>query len=162
MPLTFAEDTILIDGVCGVEDAMPLLEFLQTHGVARIDLGACTHLHSAPLQVLLAVAERVTALPEEEFLRRWLTSGTGITRAWNKCRDRDMIDSRQLAELTADRRKPLAERCGPMRERLRLATRDIHESLHRHPGFADLMAGTLSMSGYIALLERLVRFPFAA
>jgi hypothetical protein len=77
MPLTFGEDTILIEGVCGVEEAMPLLEFLQTHGAARIDMRACTHLHSATLQVLMASAERVTDLPEEEFLRRWLTPVLG-------------------------------------------------------------------------------------
>jgi hypothetical protein len=73
MPLIFGDDAILIDGVCGVEEAMPLLEFLQTHGEARIDMRACIHLHAATLQVLMAVAERVTDLPEEEFLRRWLT-----------------------------------------------------------------------------------------
>ena len=49
-------------------------------------------------------------------------------------------------------------RCGPMRARIRHATSDIHESLHRHPGFADLMAGVLTVPGYIALLERLYGF----
>jgi hypothetical protein len=77
MPLTFGEDLILIDGVCGVEEAMPLLEFLQTHGAVRIDMRECTHIHSAPLQVLMAAAERVTDLPEEKFLRRWLAPVLG-------------------------------------------------------------------------------------
>ena len=72
MPLTFGENTVLIDGICGVEDAMPLLEFLQTHTGASIDMHACSHLHSAALQVLMATA-RVVHLPDEDFLRRWLT-----------------------------------------------------------------------------------------
>jgi hypothetical protein len=72
MPLTFAEDQVVIDGTCGVEDAMPLLEFLQTHAAATIDMRACSHLHAAGLQVAMATA-RVAHLPDEDFLRRWLT-----------------------------------------------------------------------------------------
>jgi hypothetical protein len=73
MPLIFGADIVQIDGVCGVDDAMPLLEFLQTHGEARIDMRTCTHLHSAALQVLMVVAIRVAVPPEEEFLAHWLT-----------------------------------------------------------------------------------------
>ena len=72
MSLIFGEDMVQIDGVCGVDEAMPLLEFLQTHGEARIDMRSCTHLHSAALQVLMVVAIRVAIPPEEEFLARWL------------------------------------------------------------------------------------------
>lgn len=81
MPLIFGEDTVEIDGVCGVEEAMPLLEFLQTHGDARIDMRTCTHLHSAALQVLMLVTSRVAVLPEEEFLSRWLTPMLGSNPA---------------------------------------------------------------------------------
>jgi hypothetical protein len=77
MPLIFSEDTVRIDGVCGVDEAMPLLEFLQTHGEARIDMRTCTHLHSAALQVLMVAASRVAVPPEEEFLSRWLTPMPG-------------------------------------------------------------------------------------
>jgi hypothetical protein len=73
MALIFSDDVVQIDGVCGVDEAMPLLEFLQTHGEARVDMRTCTHLHSAALQVLMVVAARVAVLPEEEFLARWLT-----------------------------------------------------------------------------------------
>jgi hypothetical protein len=77
MPLIFGEDTVQIDGVCGVDEAMPLLEFLQAHGAARIDMRTCTHLHSAALQVLMVAALRVAVPPEEEFLSRWLTPMLG-------------------------------------------------------------------------------------
>jgi hypothetical protein len=80
MPHIFGEDAVRIDGVCAVDEAMPLLEFLQTHREARIDMRTCTHLHSAALQVLMVVAIRVAVLPEEEFLSRWLTPmlGSGL------------------------------------------------------------------------------------
>jgi heme oxygenase (biliverdin-IX-beta and delta-forming) len=47
---------------------------------------------------------------------------------------------------------------GPVRARLRHATADIHESLHRQPVFIRLMAGVLTMPEYSALLGRLYGF----
>jgi heme oxygenase len=47
---------------------------------------------------------------------------------------------------------------GPMRARLRHATAGSHERLHRHPGFATLTAGALTISGYVELLGRLYGF----
>jgi hypothetical protein len=73
MAISYSETTVVIDGECGVEEAMPMLEFLQGHATARIDLRACTNLHSASLQVVMAVADRIASLPEEKFLSRWLT-----------------------------------------------------------------------------------------
>jgi hypothetical protein len=72
MPFTFAGDTITADRDSTVEDALPLLEFLQSHGDAEIDLGACTHMHTAVLQVLLAARPRIVAPTRESFLARWL------------------------------------------------------------------------------------------
>jgi hypothetical protein len=54
MPLNFAADMAVADGKCLVEDALMLLEFLQAHGSAQVDLGSCSHVHTAVLQVLLA------------------------------------------------------------------------------------------------------------
>ena len=77
MPLIFDDDQVRIDAVCMVEDAMPLLEFFQSHAAARVGMRECTHLHSAVLQVLIAAVAsdgaRIMDLPEEDFLRRWLT-----------------------------------------------------------------------------------------
>ncbi len=72
MALSFAEDLATADGACVVEDALTLLEFLQSHGNAKVDLGSCTHLHTAVLQVLLATKPKIMALPQEGFLARWL------------------------------------------------------------------------------------------
>jgi hypothetical protein len=73
MPLNFTEDTVTADGAAIVEDALTLLEFLQSHANAKVDLGSCTHLHTAVLQVLLAATPEIVALPREAFLARWLS-----------------------------------------------------------------------------------------
>ena len=79
MPFKFAQNTAIgeflatAEGVCTVEEALPLLEFLQSHRTARIGLDSCTHLHTAILQVLLAVRPPIAALPQETFLARWLS-----------------------------------------------------------------------------------------
>jgi hypothetical protein len=72
MPLRFAKNTVVFEEVCAVEEALPLLEFLQAHPTARVNLRACTHMHTAILQVLMALAPKVAALPTEAFLQRWL------------------------------------------------------------------------------------------
>jgi len=72
MPLNFALDTVTADGPAIVEDALTLLEFLQSHANAKIDLSSCTHLHTSVLQVLLAATPEIVALPREDFLARWL------------------------------------------------------------------------------------------
>lgn len=72
MAFTFTKNTATAEGACAVEDALPLLEFLQAHRAAKVDLGPCTQLHTAVLQVLLAVRPKIAALPQEAFLARWL------------------------------------------------------------------------------------------
>ena len=51
-----------------------------------------------------------------------------------------------------------------LRDVLRLATSQVHERLHHHPGFAAVQAGTIDHSGYVALLSRVYGFygPFEA
>jgi hypothetical protein len=72
MPIRAGKTTLTIDGVCTVEDALPLLEALQANPAAKVQMKGCTHLHTAPLQVLLALRPKVGALPEDPFLARWL------------------------------------------------------------------------------------------
>jgi hypothetical protein len=55
-----------------VDEAEPLLEWLQKKPSARIDLAACTHLHPANLQVLMAARAKVASWPENPELRAWL------------------------------------------------------------------------------------------
>jgi len=73
MPFNFAKSTATAEESCTVEDALPLLEFLISNRGAKVDLGPCANLHTAVLQVLLAVKPKIVALPREAFLLRWLS-----------------------------------------------------------------------------------------
>lgn len=77
MAVRFGKNTVTVDGACAVEDALPLLEFLQVHPNAKVALRACTGLHSAALQVLLAIRPKLSSLPDEPFLRRWIAPALG-------------------------------------------------------------------------------------
>jgi hypothetical protein len=52
MPLVFTETQVRFEAVCTVEEALPLLEFLQSSDGLEVDLSACTYLHTALLQLL--------------------------------------------------------------------------------------------------------------
>jgi len=74
MPIQFkGRSAVFRDGV-GVDEAEGLLEWLQKRPTARIDLAACSHLHPANLQVLMAARVTVLAWPETPDLRAWLES----------------------------------------------------------------------------------------
>ena len=47
------DGTILLEGHCPVEDAEPLLQFLQATPMVPLDWGQCTFLHTAVLQPAL-------------------------------------------------------------------------------------------------------------
>jgi len=64
-------DTIFLEGVCAVEDAEILLQFLQA-GADSVDWADCTHLHAACFQLLLATRVPVTGTPANPELARWL------------------------------------------------------------------------------------------
>jgi hypothetical protein len=81
MTLSFIEDTAFAEGASSVEDALTLLEFLQSHGGAKVDLSSCTHLHTAVLQILLVARPEIVELPREVFLARWLPQALGLSRA---------------------------------------------------------------------------------
>jgi hypothetical protein len=73
MPIRFDGATARFDGACSVEEALPLSEWLMATGDARLDLGACTDLHTAVLQVLMAAKRPVTVPPDDAFLARWIS-----------------------------------------------------------------------------------------
>jgi len=56
----------------GVDEAETLLEWLQKSPSAKVDLAACTHLHPANLQVLMAAGAHVSGWPVAQELRTWL------------------------------------------------------------------------------------------
>lgn len=78
MAITYKKSTAILAGVISVEDAESLLEWLQKTPGARLDLAACTHLHAANLQVLMAAQPRMAAWPLDSDLKAWLMASTGL------------------------------------------------------------------------------------
>ena len=72
MPIEFNGAVARFVGECTVEEAMDLCEWLRTAEPRGVDLGACTHLHGALLQTLLAMRPPVVAAPVDGTLCRWI------------------------------------------------------------------------------------------
>ena len=72
MPLEFRADTVSLRATCGAEDALELADWLSRTELPKADLEACTHLHAALLQTLLAYKPTITIGPEDPFLARWI------------------------------------------------------------------------------------------
>ncbi|SHK12842.1 hypothetical protein [Rhodothermus profundi] len=72
MPVEFRKRSVVLRDHVTVEEAEPLLSWLQEHPRGQVNLKSCRHLHTACLQVLLAAQPRVRAVPSDPDLRRWL------------------------------------------------------------------------------------------
>lgn len=72
MTIRFDKGTAVVEGVCGPEEALELLEWLRGRKTPRVNLKACDHLHTAVLQILLAVRPKLTAPPDDPFLAAWV------------------------------------------------------------------------------------------
>ena len=65
--------TAVLAGSVSVEDAEPLASWLRETPDGAVDLGACTHLHTAALQALLSARPRISVTPADGFLAAWVT-----------------------------------------------------------------------------------------
>ncbi|MCG5500986.1 hypothetical protein [Ectothiorhodospira lacustris] len=65
-------DTLRVSDILGVEDAETLLDWLLKHPGGPVNLAACTHLHAANLQVLMATRPHITTWPDDPMLADWL------------------------------------------------------------------------------------------
>jgi hypothetical protein len=74
MPIEYKKGCAVFSDVVSVEDAEGLLEWLQNESAARVDLSACTHLHPANLQVLMAAKPVISAWPRDAGLAAWLVT----------------------------------------------------------------------------------------
>ena len=66
-------NVILLEGPCRVEDAEPLLGWLQADRNRIVDLTEAEHLHAAVLQVLMALKPSIRGNAKDPFIRDWLT-----------------------------------------------------------------------------------------
>ncbi|CAK0757858.1 STAS domain-containing protein [Gammaproteobacteria bacterium] len=72
MPMQFRKNLAVLDDFCTVEEAEGLLQWLQNHAKAKVNLKDCKHLHTSVLQVLMAARAPVTSWPDDPDLARWL------------------------------------------------------------------------------------------
>jgi hypothetical protein len=72
MPIEFKKQKAVFRGTVAVEEAEVLLEWLQNKPAGKVDLSACSHLHTANLQVLMAAKTEVASWPSDSDLRAWL------------------------------------------------------------------------------------------
>jgi len=74
MPIEYKKNQATFVEVATVDEAEPLLAWLQDKKSPRVNLAQCTHMHPANLQVLMAASATVTAWPEDEQFCSWLRS----------------------------------------------------------------------------------------
>jgi anti-anti-sigma regulatory factor len=65
---------IVLEGICRVEDAEPLLRWLQADPGCLVDLSEAEHLHTAVIQVLMALKPVLKGTAKDAFLRNCITS----------------------------------------------------------------------------------------
>jgi hypothetical protein len=65
-------NVIILEGPCRVEDAEPLLGWLQADRERIVDLAGAEHLHAAVLQVLMALRPTMRGTAGDAFLRDWI------------------------------------------------------------------------------------------
>jgi hypothetical protein len=66
------DETIALEGHCGIEDVEPLLSILQRQPGHLVDLSRATHLHGAVLQLLLVFRPRLSNNEGDPFIAKWL------------------------------------------------------------------------------------------
>jgi len=74
MTIEYTKKQAVFSDVVSVDDAEVLLQWLQKKTAGRIDLAACTHLHPANLQVLMAAKPVISAWPADTQFANWLKS----------------------------------------------------------------------------------------
>lgn len=74
MAIEYQKKSAAFQGNIGVEEAEILLEWLIKNPKARLNLSACQHMHSAALQVLMALQPGISSWPKDADLRTWLES----------------------------------------------------------------------------------------
>jgi hypothetical protein len=74
MPIDCKKKVAYLRDVCAVEEAETLLMWLHDNPDGRVNMRDCQHLHTAVLQVLVAVKPILSAQPQNEFLSRWVST----------------------------------------------------------------------------------------
>jgi hypothetical protein len=76
MGIRYLKKHAALEGVVTVEDAEGLMQWLRAQARPAVHLGKCEHVHSAALQVLLALRPRLLAAPADPWLAAALAGGS--------------------------------------------------------------------------------------
>jgi hypothetical protein len=68
------DGTIFLEGDCHVEDAQALLRLVEAAPTSSLDWTRCTYLHTAVLQVILAVQPTRIGPCGDGWIQRWVAS----------------------------------------------------------------------------------------
>ena len=68
MSVRLDDGVIRLEGRCRIEEAETLLALLIEDGGRAVDLGSCGRLHSALVQILLAVRPVISGAPNDPFM----------------------------------------------------------------------------------------------
>jgi len=77
MPITLKKTVVVCEGMCTIEEAETLLEWLLDNPKGMVNLKKCNYLHTAIIQVLMAVKPSFSALPDDEKFNQILMA-TGL------------------------------------------------------------------------------------
>ena len=72
MSVSLEADTIVLSGICAVDDAEPLLSMMQRNPDFPVDIAGATHLHAAVLQLLIAFGREPIGETNDSFLNQWI------------------------------------------------------------------------------------------
>ncbi|MDR8017851.1 hypothetical protein [Ectopseudomonas guguanensis] len=72
MSLELQDELAVLADLVSVEDAEALHEWLSRTPLARVDLSALRHLHTACLQVLMAARAPIAEWPRDTDIHAWL------------------------------------------------------------------------------------------
>jgi hypothetical protein len=76
MGIRYLKKHAALEGVVTVEDAEGLMQWLRAQARPAVHLGKCEHVHSAALQVLLALRPKLLAAPADPWLAAALAGGS--------------------------------------------------------------------------------------
>ncbi len=81
MSVTLADGLVRLEGACRIEEAETLLQLLLQDRARVVDLSGARELHTAVVQVLMALQPPCRGWPEDRFLREQVAPALGLAPA---------------------------------------------------------------------------------
>jgi len=72
MPIILKKTVAVLEGICEIEEAEVLLEWLLVNRKGKLNLKQLEHPHTALLQIIIAFKPMISAWPENEAICSWL------------------------------------------------------------------------------------------